>query len=105
MTIVINHRMTAMMLPRALAKIVNAIKGEVTSKEEHAADSRMNPMDLAPRKLFLGIVAGVIIIVIGTFPLVLMRIANTEIFLIEMMASRTGSTTYEVGKQIQLTFG
>ncbi|MHA2361394.1 MAG: hypothetical protein ACXAB6_05650 [Candidatus Thorarchaeota archaeon] len=81
MTIVVNLRLTALMLPGAFTKIVSAIKGE-------QVDSTITPPPtnlgaLAPRKLFLGIVIGAIIAWLGTFPIAWMRIGATpEMFLI-----------------------
>lgn len=102
LTIVINLRLTAQMLPGSFARIANAIKGQVASKEEKAEDSTLDPMSLAPRKLFLGIIIGVVIVVIGTFPLALLRMANTETFLVELLAERTDSAAFQVSKQTQL---
>lgn len=102
LTIVINLRLTALMLPGSFTKIVNAIKGEATSKDAQAEESTVNPMSLAPRRLFLGILVGVMIVVIGTFPLALIRINYTEIFLTEKLAGITNSNAFQTGLQTQL---
>ena len=101
LTIAINLRLTAMMLPGAFTKIVNAIRG-VPSEEEQAVEKKEGLLALAPRGLFVGMLIGAAIIVTGTFPLALLRIANTEVFLMEMLAGRTESTAFQVGKQTQL---
>ncbi|MHA2190039.1 MAG: hypothetical protein ACXAAP_07385 [Candidatus Thorarchaeota archaeon] len=81
MTIVVNLRLTALMLPGAFAKIVSAIKGEQI--DGTMMPSSTKPGALAPRKLFLGIVIGAIIAWLGTFPIAWMRIGATpEMFLI-----------------------
>lgn len=102
LTIVINLRLTALMIPGSFAKIANAIKGEATSKDDQVEKSTVNPMSLAPRKLFWGMLVGVVIVVIGTFPLALIRIANTTTFLMEMLAGITDSAAFQVAKQTQL---
>ena len=96
MTIVINLRLTGFMLPGAFAKIVNAIKGEKLEAVIQQGES-MTPIDLAPRKLFLEIVIGVIIVVIGTFPLALTRMANAQTYLTERYAVEIiGGTSFDV---------
>lgn len=96
MTIVINLRLTGFMLPGAFAKIVNAIKGEKPEAEMQPGES-MSPMNLAPRKLFLGILIGVIIVGIGTFPLALTRMANAQTYLTERYAIEIiGGTSFDV---------
>jgi uncharacterized membrane protein len=71
MTIVVNLRFTAFMLPGSFSKIVSAIKGE---KVEGAPGMPVaNPMGLAPKKLYLGIAVGALIAWLGTFPLAWIR--------------------------------
>jgi len=92
MTIVVNLRLTAFMLPGAFSKIVSAIKGE---KVEGAPGFPVdNPLSLAPKKLFGGIILGAIIAAMGTFPLAWIRIANPDLFLI---AERMIGTTVALG--------
>lgn len=100
LTIVINLRLTAMTLPGAFARIVKGIKGE--GMEDAAGKSPVNPMTLAPRGLFYGIMLGFAIILIGTFPLALIRIENTQVFLTELLAGRTETLAFQVSKQTQL---
>lgn len=101
-TIVINLRLTALVLPGSFAKISNAIKGESVASKDSEAESIISPMSFAPKKLFYGIVVGAVIIVLGTFPLALLRIFNTEIFLTELLAGQTSSAAFETAKQTQL---
>ena len=95
MTIVINLRLTAFMLPGAFAKIVNAIKGERPEAEMQQKESMLS-MSVATRKLFLGILIGVIIVVIGTFPLALTRMANAEVYLAERFSIAGASADFDV---------
>ncbi|MHA2378221.1 MAG: hypothetical protein ACXADO_07190 [Candidatus Thorarchaeota archaeon] len=70
-TIVVNLRLTAFMLPGSFSKIVSAIKGE---KVEGAPGIQVsNPMSLAPKRLYLGILLGAIIAWFGTFPIAWIR--------------------------------
>ncbi|MHA1576848.1 MAG: hypothetical protein ACTSU3_05755 [Candidatus Thorarchaeota archaeon] len=91
-TIVINLRLTAFMLPGAFSRIVSVIKGEQPQAPSPSMAS--NPMLLAPRKLFVGIIIGVIIVVLGTFPLAWMRIgaSTIEFLMIEHMIGAVVST-------------
>ncbi len=100
LTIVINLKLTAMTLPGAFARIVKGIKGEAV--EEPVGKSPINPMSLVTRGLFYGIILGFAIIVIGTFPLALLRIESTQVFLTELLAGRTDSIAFQVSKQTQL---
>jgi len=100
LTIVINLKLTAMTLPGAFARIVKGIKGEAV--EDAVGKSPINPMSLATRGLFYGMILGFAIILIGTFPLALLRIANTQTFLTELLAGRTDSIAFQVSKQTQL---
>ena len=76
MTIVVNLKLTSFMLPGAFTQIVNVIKGDV-SKDELASMIPSNPLSLAPKKLFAGILAGGIVVILGTLPLALLRMINT----------------------------
>jgi uncharacterized membrane protein len=91
MTIVVNLRLTAFMLPGSFSKIVSAIKGE---KVEGAPGMPVaNPMGLAPKKLYLGIAVGTIIAWLGTFPLAWIRAlvgpADPLFFIVERMIGTT----------------
>lgn len=100
LTIVINLRLTAMTLPGAFARIVNGIKGEAAT--DNSDTTSINPMSLASKKLFYGILLGFAIILVGTFPLALLRIENTQVFLTELLAGRTESVAFQASKQTQL---
>jgi hypothetical protein len=102
MTIVINLKLTALMLPESLSKITKVIKGESRTKDETIDNSNVNPMSFAPRKLFFGILLGAIIIISGTFPFAILRIFYTEMFLTEMLSGVLDSSSFQIGKQTQL---
>jgi hypothetical protein len=90
-TIVVNLRLTAFMLPGAFSKIASAIKGE---KVEGAPGIPVsNPMSLAPKKLYLGILLGAIIAWLGTFPLAWIRVmvgpADPLFFIVERIIGAT----------------
>ncbi|MFQ5832242.1 MAG: hypothetical protein ACE5H4_06050 [Candidatus Thorarchaeota archaeon] len=90
-TIVVNLRLTAFMLPGSFSKIVSVIKGE---KVEGAPGIPVaNPLSLAPKKLFLGIVLGAIIAALGTFPLAWIRAmvgsGDALFFIVERMIGTT----------------
>jgi hypothetical protein len=91
MTIVVNLRLTAFMLPGSFSKMVSAIKGD---KVEGAPGMPVaNPMGLAPKRLYLGISVGVIIAWLGTFPLAWIRAlvgpADPLFFIVERMIGTT----------------
>lgn len=98
LTIVINLRLTAFMLPGSFSRIASGIKGE---KTDPLMVMKMDPMSLAPRKLFFGILLGAIIIAIGTV-LALVRMANTEIALKQVLAGIPDVATYQTALQTQL---
>ncbi|MHA2300031.1 MAG: hypothetical protein ACXACD_03665 [Candidatus Thorarchaeota archaeon] len=91
MTIVVNLRFTAFMLPGSFSKIVSVIKGEKVEGAPGFATA--NPMGLAPKKLYLGIAIGVIIAWLGTFPLAWIRAvvgsADPLFFIVERMIGTT----------------
>ena len=92
MTIVVNLRLTAFMLPGSFSKIASAIKGE---KVESTPGFQVeNPLSLAPKKLFGGIILGAIIAAMGTFPLAWIRVVNPDLFFI---AERMIGTTVALG--------
>ncbi len=98
LTIVINLRFTAFMLPGSFMRIASGIKGEKTDPPMAMA---MDPMSLAPKRLFYGILLGAIIIAIGTV-LALVRMANTEIALSQVLAGIPDVATYQTALQTQL---
>ncbi len=101
MTIVVNLRLTALILPGTFARIANAIKGEMQPMEPPGSPGG-DLWDLAPRWLFYGMLIGALIVVVGTFPLALTRIINARIFLRELQAGNTASLTFQNAKRIQL---
>lgn len=64
--IVINLQMIAMALPGLFARFADAARGRGVKPLDMP---EMDPMKLFPKKLFLGILAGFVIIVTATFPL------------------------------------
>jgi hypothetical protein len=91
MTIVVNLKLTAFMLPGSFSKIVSAIKGE---KVEGAPGMPVaNPMGRAPKKLYVGIAIGAIIAWLGTFPLAWIRAVvgsgDPLFFIVERMIGTT----------------
>ncbi len=91
MTIVVNLRLTAFMLPGSFSRIVSVIRGE--SVESAPGMAVANPMDLAPKKLYFGIAIGAIIAWVGTFPLAWIRAmvgpADPLFFIMERMIGTT----------------
>ena len=77
MAIVSHLKLTAFMLPGAFARIVAAIKGD--QPQAPSPTMSINPMSLVPKNLFVGIIIGVIVVVLGTFPLAWMRIGASTI--------------------------
>ncbi len=91
LTIVVNLQLTSFMLPGAFSKIVSAIKGE--NVDNASGFSVTDPMSLAPKKLFYGILGGAIIAALGTIPLALIRAivgpSDTLFFIVERMIGTT----------------
>ena len=75
-TIVINLRATAMSLPVGFAKLINLARGERAEEAEAEADDDeptvYQPMALAPWNLFLPLLAGAMVVVSGTLPVVIL---------------------------------
>ncbi len=95
MTIVVNLKLTSFMLPGSFSKIASAIKGD---KVEGAPGLHVaNPLSLAPRKLFGGIVLGAIIATLGTFPLALIRALSGPSSPLFLIAERMIGTTVALG--------
>ena len=92
LTIVVNLRLTSFMLPGSFSKIVSAIKGEKV--EGVLGFAVENPLSLAPKKLFGGMILGGVIAAMGTFPLAWIRIAVPDLFFI---AERMIGTTVALG--------
>ena len=59
------------MLPGAFSRLVAAIKGDQPQPAPNGM--AMKPMTLAPKKLFVGILLGALIVILGTFPLAIWR--------------------------------
>ncbi|MGY5873694.1 MAG: hypothetical protein RTV72_15710 [Candidatus Thorarchaeota archaeon] len=92
LTIVVNLRLTSFMLPGSFSKIVSAIKGETVEGSPGFAVE--DPLSLAPKKLFGGMMLGAVIAAMGTFPLAWIRVAIPDLFLI---AERMIGTTVSLG--------
>lgn len=73
LTIVVNLNLTAFMLPSSFSNIVNAIKKDDTRVELLQASDK--PLKLSPMKLFIGILIGAVIVLIGTLPFAILRIS------------------------------
>ncbi len=76
LAIVINLKLTAFMLPESFSKIVTVIKGEKI-EENVTSMSVSKPLQLAPMKLFWGIIVGGLITLSGTLPFAILRMINT----------------------------
>ncbi|MHA1864060.1 MAG: hypothetical protein ACTSWA_09865, partial [Candidatus Thorarchaeota archaeon] len=74
------------------SKIVSAIKGEEVEGAPGFAVE--NPLSLAPKKLFGGMILGGVVAAMGTFPLAWIRVASPDLFLI---AERMIGTTVALG--------
>jgi hypothetical protein len=95
MTIVVNLKLTSFMLPGAFSKIASAIKGD---KVEGAPGiSVANPLSLAPKKMFGGIVLGAIIAALGTFPLAWIRVISGQGSPLFLIVERMIGTTVALG--------
>ncbi len=95
MTIVVNLKLTSFMLPGAFSKIASAIKGD---KVEGAPGiSVTNPLSLAPKKLFGGIILGAIISALGTFPLAWIRAISGPSSPFFLIVERMIGTTVALG--------
>jgi hypothetical protein len=95
MTIVVNLKLTSFMLPGAFSKIAGAIKGD---KVEGAPGiSVANPLSLAPKKMFGGIILGAIIAALGTFPLAWTRAISGPGSPLFLIVERMIGTTVALG--------
>ena len=73
-TIVINLRATALLLPPAFTKLIGVARGETASDEEEEEIPIFDdPMALAPWNLFWPLLVGVAIVVSGTFPVAILH--------------------------------
>jgi hypothetical protein len=94
-TIVVNLKFTAFLLPGTFGKITRVIKGE---KIEDTKNMPMaNPMAYAPKKLYLGIILGMIIAVLGTFPLATIRVIVGPTDPLFLIVERIIGTTVALG--------
>ena len=76
-TIVINLRATALLLPPACSKLIRVAQGETASNEGDEEDDEIpiieEPMALAPWDLFRPLVVGVVIVISGTLPVAVLH--------------------------------
>ena len=93
--IVVNLKLTAFMLPGAFSKIVSVIKGEKV--EGPPRMSVANPMLLAPKKLYLGIIIASIVVTLGTFPLAWVRVVVGPSDSLFLIIERIIGTTVALG--------
>ena len=95
MAIVVNLKLTSFMLPGSFSKIASAIKGD---KVEGAPGIHVeNPMSMAPKKLFGGIVLGAIVAAMGTIPLALIRALSGPSSPLFLIVERMIGTTVGLG--------
>ena len=71
-TIVINLRATAMSLPSGFAKLIAVARGERAEAADEDELTVFQPMALAPWNLFLPLLAGALVVVSGTLPVVIL---------------------------------
>ncbi|MCK5303695.1 MAG: hypothetical protein KAJ72_00480 [Candidatus Heimdallarchaeota archaeon] len=76
LAIVINLKLTAFMLPESFSSIVTTIKGEKI-EDNTISMTTSKPLQLAPKKLFWGILVGGLITLSGTLPFAVLRMINT----------------------------
>jgi len=73
-TIVINLRATALLLPPAFTKLIGVAKGETAEDEDEDNDLTVSePMGLAPWDLFRPLLVGVAIVITGTLPVAILH--------------------------------
>ena len=84
--IVVNLRATAMTLPAGFAKLINLARGEKAQEGENEELSGFRVMDLAPWNLFLPLLAGALVVVSGTLPVVILYGWNIHRMLGEQFA-------------------
>lgn len=83
--IVVNLRATAMTLPAGFAKLINLARGERAEDVEEEL-TVFKPMELAPWNLFLPLLAGAMVVVSGTLPVVILYGWNIHRMLGEQFA-------------------
>ncbi|MHA2261389.1 MAG: hypothetical protein ACXAEN_03265 [Candidatus Thorarchaeota archaeon] len=83
MTIVVNLRLTSLMLPGAFSRIVAAIKGDPPSAASAASPTNLGAF--APKKLFLGIIIGVLIAFTGALPVAWIRAVTPPTDVLKLM--------------------
>lgn len=92
-TIVINLRLTALLLPAAFGRLFAAARGE---RAEPLADGETpGPLSLAPWRLFAPLLAGAVIVASAMVPLALLRVSGTLRYLVEEFAGRVGSAAFQ----------
>ena len=74
-TIVINLRATALLLPPAFSKLIGVANGETATDDDDEEEVPIidEPMALAPWNLFWPLLAGVAVVVSGTFPVAILH--------------------------------
>ena len=73
-TIVINLRATALLLPPTFTKLIGVAKGGTASNDDDEEVPIIdNPMGLAPWELFRPLLAGVVIVISGTLPVAILH--------------------------------
>ncbi len=86
-TIVINLRATALLLPPAFAKLIGVARGETESEEDQEEIPVIDePMALAPWNLFRPLVVGVLVVLSGTFPVAILTGWSIHRMLVEQFA-------------------
>ena len=76
-TIVINLRATALLLPPAFSKLIGVAKGETGLNDDDEEDDEIpiieEPMALAPWDMFRPLLAGVVLVISGTLPVAILH--------------------------------
>lgn len=89
--IVVNLQLLAWVLPGVFARFADVARGRTPKPLEM---SSVNPMSLVPKKLFLGILAGWLVVVTATIPLAWpLRIGTFDVFLGANLASNVAAQT------------
>lgn len=71
--IVVNLRATALALPQTYSKLIGIASGASPDDDDDTEPERFNLMDLAPWNLFRPLLVGVLIVVSGTLPVVILH--------------------------------
>ena len=82
-TIVINLRATALLLPNGFSKLIAVARGEKPEKEDLTLHE---PMSLAPWDLLRPLVAGVVVVITATLPIIILLALSTHVMLEEQFA-------------------